>query len=240
MDGRVASWLASWLAGWLTHARTWLATACLPAGSTAQVGQQGSAATLALLEGLSAEQSGAGGWNAIIKPQLRYANVSAPVNGTIRLQLPQLCDECGEFSIDSPETVRPGLRDQASRVQGFRAPDSGFKGSELRIQVQGLRAASVSVGSPETARLVIPAEPDPNPIPNPNPNPYPNADPDPDPNPRPPFTLSLTRSLSLSLTPAPALTLHLHPGAARRTRGGRAVRRLHLRRWHPRDQRLRR
>ena len=74
-------------------------------GWASGVGVPGSAPTAALLAGLTAEQSEPSGWNAIVRPSLGSANVSAPVNGTVRLSLPQLCDAC-LYSIASPETIR--------------------------------------------------------------------------------------------------------------------------------------
>jgi hypothetical protein len=70
------------------------------------VGEPGSEATAALLAGLTSEQSEANGWNAVIGRALEHANVSRPVNGTVTVQLPQLCDSCPQYSIGAPETVR--------------------------------------------------------------------------------------------------------------------------------------
>jgi hypothetical protein len=70
------------------------------------VGEPGSEATAALLAGLTSEQSEANGWNAVIGRALEHANVSRPVNGTVTVQLPQLCDSCPQYSIGAPDTVR--------------------------------------------------------------------------------------------------------------------------------------
>ena len=66
------------------------------------VGQLGHPATTALLHSLKSLQGEEQGWNAVVSPLLGGANVSAPVNGTVRLRLPQLCSTCDTYSIEAP------------------------------------------------------------------------------------------------------------------------------------------
>ena len=66
------------------------------------VGDVGHRATIALLHSLKSLQGEGQGWNAVVSPLLGGANVSAPVNGTVRLRLPQICSTCERYSIEAP------------------------------------------------------------------------------------------------------------------------------------------
>ena len=76
------------------------------------VGSEGEA-TLGLLAGLRSAQDEATGWNQIVAAALSAADVSAPVNGTVRVRLPLLCETCASYAIGAPETIRLSIPDVA-------------------------------------------------------------------------------------------------------------------------------